>query len=72
VLGLDEALADPQARHLAIEQEMQHPTEGTLRTIRTPIVFDGQQGGADATAPPTLNEHGAQIRAALAKADENP
>ena len=72
VLGLDEALDDPQARHLGIEQAMHHPTEGTLRTIRTPIVFDGEQGGAGTTAPPTLNEHGAQIRAALAKTGKNP
>jgi crotonobetainyl-CoA:carnitine CoA-transferase CaiB-like acyl-CoA transferase len=69
ILGLDEALADPQARHLGIEQELHHPAEGKLRTIRTPILFDRQPGGGNATAPPVLNEHGAQIRAALAKDD---
>jgi crotonobetainyl-CoA:carnitine CoA-transferase CaiB-like acyl-CoA transferase len=67
ILGLDEALEDPQARHMGIAQEMAHPTEGMLRTIRTPIIFDRQRGGADISAPPTLNEHGPRIRAALAQ-----
>ena len=41
ILDLDEALADPQMRHLDIERMLVHPTEGTVRTLRSPIVFDG-------------------------------
>ena len=67
ILGLDETLADPQLRHLDIEQRLVHPTEGPVRTLRTPIVFDGQRAGAAMTAPPALNEHGQQIRARLAR-----
>jgi crotonobetainyl-CoA:carnitine CoA-transferase CaiB-like acyl-CoA transferase len=67
ILGLDEALDDPQARHLGIEQTLEHPTQGRVRTIRTPIVFDGEQGGRDVTAPPTLDEHGREIRASLTR-----
>jgi crotonobetainyl-CoA:carnitine CoA-transferase CaiB-like acyl-CoA transferase len=69
ILGLDEALDDPQARHLGLAQAMEHPTEGVVRTIRTPIIFDRQRDGADTEAPPTLNEHGARIREALLRDD---
>jgi len=67
ILGLDEVLEDPQARHMGIAQEMVHPTKGMLRTIRTPVILDRQRGGADISAPPTLNEHRPPIRAALAR-----
>ena len=67
ILMLDEALADPQVRHLDIEQRLVHPTEGPVRTLRTPIVFDGERAGAGMTAPPALDEHGPQIRAGLAR-----
>ncbi len=69
ILALDEALGDAQARHLGIAQAMEHPTEGVVRTIRTPIIFDRQRDGADTAAPPTLNEHGQRIRDALARDD---
>jgi crotonobetainyl-CoA:carnitine CoA-transferase CaiB-like acyl-CoA transferase len=71
ILLLDEALADPQIRHLDIDQHLVHPTEGPVRTLRTPIVFDGLRAGADMTAPPALDEHGAQIRADLASRDRH-
>jgi len=64
-------VADPQMRHLGVEHEVVHPTEGVLRTIRMPWVYDRVRGGDDATAPPTLDEHGeairAELRAALAR-----
>jgi len=51
-----EALADPQARHLQLEIETEHPTVGRWRTVRSPVSFDGQRG-TEVTAPPTLGEH---------------
>ena len=66
ILGLDEALADPQMRHLDIERRLVHPTEGPVRTLRTPLVVDGARDDRDMTPPPALDEHGAQIRAELA------
>jgi crotonobetainyl-CoA:carnitine CoA-transferase CaiB-like acyl-CoA transferase len=66
ILHLDEVLNDPQARQLGIEQTMQHPAEGAVRTIRNPIVYDRQR--TTNTAPPTLDEHGQALRAALADA----
>jgi formyl-CoA transferase len=41
VLMLDEALADPQMRHLGVEKQLTHPVEGRVRTLRSPILFDG-------------------------------
>ncbi|MGH6904147.1 MAG: CoA transferase, partial [Geminicoccaceae bacterium] len=67
VLDLQEVLDDPQARHLGIERRLTHPSEGVVRTIANPVVYDRERGGADMMAPPVLDEHGAEIRAWLAE-----
>ena len=72
ILGLDEALADPQIRHLDIERTLEHSREGSVRTIRTPIFLDGVRDDAGSKAPPALNEHGAAIRKALAPGSAGP
>lgn len=51
---------DPQARHLQLFVETQHPTLGTFRTVRSPVSFDGVRA-LDVTAPPTLGEHNDQL-----------
>ncbi|MER2535157.1 MAG: CoA transferase [Rhizobiaceae bacterium] len=59
--SLPDALAQPQARHLGIEMKASHPTEGDVRGIASPIAFDGERfPGFE--APPTLDEHGAELR----------
>jgi crotonobetainyl-CoA:carnitine CoA-transferase CaiB-like acyl-CoA transferase len=63
----DEALEDPQARHLELMASAVHPTMGLFRTVRSPVSFDGARA-LDVRPPPTLDEHGAEIRAALAAA----
>jgi crotonobetainyl-CoA:carnitine CoA-transferase CaiB-like acyl-CoA transferase len=65
ILGLDEALDDPQMRHLAMDRTLEHPTEGAVRTLRSPIFLDGERDDAGMTAPPSLDEHGESIREAL-------
>ena len=60
----DEALEDPQARHLNIKVEAEHPTMGPFKTGRAPYSFDGEPDLA-ILPPPTLDEHGAAIRAEL-------
>lgn len=67
ILGLDEALDDPQMRHLALDRTLVHPTEGPVRTLRTPIFLDGEREDFGMRAPPALDEHGAQIRENLAR-----
>jgi crotonobetainyl-CoA:carnitine CoA-transferase CaiB-like acyl-CoA transferase len=60
----NEALEDPQAKHLKIKVEAVHPTMGNFTTVRPPYSFDGQSAGS-VLPPPTLDEHGAEIRAEL-------
>lgn len=70
VHDLDEALADPQTRHMQIEVTMEHPRQGKLRTIRPPVVFDGEPR-VSLQAPPELGEHNEQIETFLASLTEN-
>ena len=62
----NEALEDPQAKHLGIEVATQHPEIGEWRSVRAPYSFDGA-ADREIVAPPVLDEHGAEIRAELAK-----
>ena len=57
----DEALEDPQAKHLRIAVQAEHPQMGTFRTVRSPYSFDGQTDQS-ITPPPVLDEHGKDIR----------
>lgn len=63
----EEALQDPQAKHLGLEIEGHHPTMGAWRTVRSPVSFDGQRADT-VVPPPVLGEHNKQIRDALARA----
>ena len=62
----DEAMEDPQARHLGIAVDMDHPVKGRTRTIRPPYSFDGE-AETDMRPPPELDQHGDEIRAELAR-----
>ena len=66
-----EALQDPQARHMQIEVEGHHPEMGRWRTVRSPVSYDGLRDLA-VTPPPTLGQHDAEIRSALADATQAP
>ena len=52
---------DPQARHLQLFVQTEHPVVGTFRTVRSPVSFDGERP-LDVTAPPLLGEHNAELR----------
>lgn len=65
VLSPEQALQDPQFRHLQLLVETEHPVEGPVRAIRPPHGFDGHRETM-VTPPPTLGEHDAEIRAELA------
>jgi crotonobetainyl-CoA:carnitine CoA-transferase CaiB-like acyl-CoA transferase len=56
-----EVPGDPQAVHLQLFVETQHPVVGTFRTVRSPVSFDGQRPLA-VTAPPLLGEHNEELR----------
>jgi len=59
-----EALDDPQAIHLQMTTQAEHPVMGLFRTVRSPVSFDGERA-LDVRPPPTLGEHNAEIRAEL-------
>jgi crotonobetainyl-CoA:carnitine CoA-transferase CaiB-like acyl-CoA transferase len=60
----DEALEDPQAVHLGIKVSAPSSELGTFTTVRPPYNFDGM-AETGVMPPPTLDEHGDQIRAEL-------
>ena len=62
----NEALDDPQAQHLQIAIEAQHPQMGAFKTVRAPYSFDGEPE-LSVLPPPTLDEHGAEIREEIAR-----
>jgi crotonobetainyl-CoA:carnitine CoA-transferase CaiB-like acyl-CoA transferase len=61
----NEALEDPQARHLKLKISAEHPEMGTFTTVRSPLSFDGEMT-LEVAPPPTLGEHNDEIRAELA------
>jgi crotonobetainyl-CoA:carnitine CoA-transferase CaiB-like acyl-CoA transferase len=64
----NEALEDPQAQHLKIKVSTVHPEMGPFTTVRSPLSFD-KEISDELLAPPTLDEHGAEIREELNKVD---
>ena len=64
VYDTSEALEDPQALHLQLMAQAEHPLMGLFRTVRSPVSFDGQRA-LDVRPPPTLGEHNDEIREQL-------
>ena len=67
---VDAAVNDPQVRHLGLMVPVENPHAAT-HAVRPAVQFDGQR--ADGVRPaPWLDEHGAAIRAQLARAPAWP
>jgi crotonobetainyl-CoA:carnitine CoA-transferase CaiB-like acyl-CoA transferase len=62
---LAEVVADPQVSHLGTMFDVKHPVEGITRVVGRPIWYDGDDGQAEAFAPPTLGEHTEAILSSL-------
>jgi crotonobetainyl-CoA:carnitine CoA-transferase CaiB-like acyl-CoA transferase len=60
----NEALEDPQALHLQLAVKTSHPEMGESKTVRPPYSFDGE-AELHVTPPPTLDQHGSELRAEL-------
>ncbi len=56
VYSSPEVLQSEQAKHLGLLVETDDAPEGTFRTIRSPLSFDGEWA-TDVVAPPTLGQH---------------
>lgn len=67
---VDAAVKDPQVKHLGLMVPVENPHAAT-HAVRPAVQFDGQR--ADGVRPaPLIDEHGAAIRAALAKSSSWP
>jgi crotonobetainyl-CoA:carnitine CoA-transferase CaiB-like acyl-CoA transferase len=63
---VDEVVADPQVAHLGLMVPVESP-HGAHLAVRPPVQFSGARARS-VRAAPLLNEHGSEIRAALAAA----
>jgi crotonobetainyl-CoA:carnitine CoA-transferase CaiB-like acyl-CoA transferase len=64
--GIDAVVDDPQAKHLGLVVPVEGAREGGRQAVRPALQFDGRAAGS-VTAAPLLNQHGDDIRAALAR-----
>jgi crotonobetainyl-CoA:carnitine CoA-transferase CaiB-like acyl-CoA transferase len=64
--GIDAVVEDPQARHLGLIVPVEDAREGGRQAVRPALQFDGL-AATSVTAAPLLDEHGDEIRAALAR-----
>jgi crotonobetainyl-CoA:carnitine CoA-transferase CaiB-like acyl-CoA transferase len=67
---IDDVVRDPQVEHLGLIVPVED-AHGGERAVRPPIQFDGTRAVGVRTAP-LLDEHGAAIRAALARGEPWP
>jgi crotonobetainyl-CoA:carnitine CoA-transferase CaiB-like acyl-CoA transferase len=67
---IDDVVRDPQVEHLGLVVPVED-AHGGERAVRPAIQFDGARAGRVRTAP-LLDEHGAAIRAALARGEAWP
>ncbi len=51
VLAIDEAMADPQVRHLDLTQQLEHAREGPVTLLRYPASFAGVRPRIERAAP---------------------
>jgi crotonobetainyl-CoA:carnitine CoA-transferase CaiB-like acyl-CoA transferase len=61
---IDAALAHPQVQYRDMVLDVEHPTEGTVRMVGSPIKLSGHTA-TPSTAPPTLGEHTDEVLAEL-------
>ena len=64
--GIDAVVEDPQARHLGLIVPVEDAREGGRQAVRPAFQFDGR-AASSVSAAPLLNQHGDEIRAALAR-----
>ncbi len=70
IYSIEEALNDPEVRRNGMEQHLEHPTDGKLRTLRRPVIYDRDRASIVMTPPPVLDEHGSEVRASYAAKDK--
>jgi crotonobetainyl-CoA:carnitine CoA-transferase CaiB-like acyl-CoA transferase len=66
---LSELEADPQAQHLGLFYDLEHPTAGKVRSVHRAIRADGSRE-TDFRPPPTLGEHTREVLDRLGLSDD--
>jgi formyl-CoA transferase len=61
IYRIEEVEDDPQVQHLQSFIDLDHPTEGRVRTISRPVLIDGSRADQPRRAPPILGEHTEEI-----------
>ncbi|MCL8383319.1 CaiB/BaiF CoA transferase family protein [Xanthobacter aminoxidans] len=69
VFSMEEAFADPHARHRQMLMSMEHPVEGTIPQLGFPVKYSGTPC-ALRSPPPLLGEHNGEVLAGLGYAPE--
>jgi len=69
--GIDTVVNDPQARHLGLVVPVESVKEGGRHAVRPALQFDSKRA-TSVSAAPLLNQHGDEIRAALARDNHWP
>lgn len=69
VQGYDEVMVDPQVLHNDSFDAFEHETAGTIRTLKHPVMYDGERPGIR-TPPPELGQHTRAVLASLGYDDE--
>jgi len=70
VQGYDQVMADPQVLHNDSFGSFEHPTAGTIRTLKHPVMYDGERPGIR-TAPPELGQHTREVLTGLGYDDQS-
>ena len=64
IRDMEQVLNSPQARHIGLVRELEHPTTGVVRVVDTPLHLS-ETPATLRLAPPTLGEHTTQVLAEL-------
>ncbi len=64
IRDMEQVLNSPQARHIGLVRELEHPTTGVVRVVDTPLHLS-ETPATLRLAPPTLGEHTAAVLAEL-------
>ena len=64
IRDMEQVLSSPQAQHIGLVRELEHPTTGVVRVVDTPLHLS-ETPATLRLAPPTLGQHTAEVLAEL-------